>query len=51
MPLAEPTSQQPTIGEVLALLAGAGAGQQLTGGNQPEATTASRTAEAASRAH
>jgi hypothetical protein len=49
MPLPEPTSQQLAIGEVLALLAGAGAGSQLTGGNPAEATTASRTAEAASR--
>jgi hypothetical protein len=31
LPLPEPASQQPAIGEVLALLAGAGAGQQLTG--------------------
>jgi hypothetical protein len=46
MPLPEPTSQQLAIGEVLALLAGAGAGSQLTGGNPAEATTASRTAEA-----
>ena len=49
MPLPELTSQQPAIGEVLALLAGVGAGGQLTGGNPAEATTASRTAEAASR--
>ena len=40
------TSQQLAIGEVLALLAGATAGRQLTGGNPAEATTASRTAEA-----
>ena len=46
MPLPEPASQQLAIGEVLALLAGAGAGSQLTGGNPAEATTASRTAEA-----
>ena len=31
MPLPEPTGQQLAIGEVLALLAGAGAGNQLTG--------------------
>ena len=31
LPLPEPTSQQPAIGEVLALLAGAGARLQLTG--------------------
>jgi hypothetical protein len=42
MPLPEPTSQQPAIGEVLALLARVGAGRQLTGGNPAEATTASR---------
>jgi hypothetical protein len=47
LPLPEPTSQQPAIGEVLALLAGG----QLTRGNQPEVTTASRKAEAASRGH
>jgi hypothetical protein len=46
MPLPEPTSQHLAIGEVLALLAGAGAGSQLTGGNPAEVTTASRTAEA-----
>jgi hypothetical protein len=39
LPLPEPTSQQPAIGEVLALLAGATVGTQLTGGNQPEAST------------
>ena len=39
MPLPEPTSQQLAIGEVLALLAGASAGSQLTRGNQPEAST------------
>jgi hypothetical protein len=38
MPLPEPTSQQLAIGEVLALLVGASAGQQPTGGNEPEAT-------------
>ena len=31
LPLPEPSSQEPAIGEVLALLAGAGAGLQLTG--------------------
>jgi hypothetical protein len=31
LPLPEPASQEPATGEVLALLAGAGAGQQLTG--------------------
>jgi len=31
LPLPEPASQEPAIGEVLALLAVAGAGQQLTG--------------------
>ena len=51
LPLTEPTSQQLAIGEVLALLAGASTGRQLTGGNPAEATTASRTAEAASRGH
>jgi hypothetical protein len=49
MPLPEPTSQRLAIGEVLALLAGATAGRQLTKGNPAEVTTASRTAEAASR--
>ena len=39
LPLPEPASQQPAIGEVLALLAGAGAGRQLTRGNLPEAST------------
>src|SRR6476620_10083607 len=34
-PLPEPASQHPAIGEVLALLAGASAGRQLTRGNQP----------------
>jgi hypothetical protein len=47
MPLPESASQQPAIGEVLTLLAGAG--QQLTAGDQPHATMASRTAEAVSR--
>jgi predicted DNA-binding transcriptional regulator YafY len=51
MPLPEPTSQQLAIGEVLALLVGASAARQPTGGNQPEATTAAPTAEAASRGH
>ena len=40
LPLPEPASQEPAIGEVLALLAGAGTGRQLTWGNQPEASTA-----------
>jgi hypothetical protein len=43
MPLPEPASQHLAIGEVLALLAGASTGGQLTGGNPAEATTASRT--------
>jgi predicted DNA-binding transcriptional regulator YafY len=43
MPLREPASQEPAIGEVLALLAGAGAGRQLTRGNQPEASAAAGT--------
>jgi hypothetical protein len=43
LPLPEPASQEPVIGEVLALLAGAGAGRQLTRGNQPEAGTAAAT--------
>jgi hypothetical protein len=34
MPLPEPTSQQLAIGEVLALLAGASTGGQLTGGTR-----------------
>ena len=51
MPLPEPTSRQLAIGEVLAVLAGADARQQLTGANQPAATTASHTAKAASRGH
>ena len=40
LPLPEPASQEPAIGAVLALLAGAGAGRQLTWGNQLEASTA-----------
>ncbi len=32
LPLSEPTSQEPAIGEVLAFLAGASAGRQLTSG-------------------
>jgi uncharacterized protein YcfJ len=40
MPLPEPTSQQLAIGEVLALFADATVGRQLTGGNEPEASTA-----------
>ena len=40
LPLPEPTSQEPAIGEVLALLAGASAGRQLTRGNLPGASTA-----------
>ena len=51
MPLPEPASRQIAVGEVLAVLAGADASQQLTGASQPEATTASRTAKAASRGH
>jgi hypothetical protein len=51
MPLPEPTSQRLAIGEVLALLAGATAGRQLTKGNPAEVTTASRAAEAAGRGH
>ena len=39
LPLPGPTSQQVAIGEVLALLAGASAGRQLTGGKLPEAST------------
>ena len=39
LPLPESTSQQLAIGEVLALLADASVGSQLTGGNQPEAST------------
>jgi MarR family len=51
MPLPEPTSQQLAIGEVLAVLAGADARPEPTGGNQPQPITGSRTAEAASRDH
>jgi hypothetical protein len=40
LPLPEPTSQQLTIGEVLALLAGATAGRQPTRGDLPEAIAA-----------
>jgi len=40
LPLPEPASREPAIGAVLALLAGASAGRQLTRGNQPEASTA-----------
>jgi IclR helix-turn-helix domain len=40
LPLHEPTSQKLAIGEVLALLAGASAGRQLTRGNQPGASNA-----------
>jgi hypothetical protein len=40
MPLPDPTSQHLAIGEVLALLAGASAGRQLTRGYLPEASTA-----------
>jgi hypothetical protein len=40
LPLPEPASQQVAIGDVLALLAGAGAGGQLSGGNLPEAIAA-----------
>jgi hypothetical protein len=39
LPLPEPASQHPAIGEVLALLAGASAGSQLTTGTLPEANT------------
>jgi hypothetical protein len=42
LPLPGPTSQQLAIGEVLALLAGATAGGQLTRGNQPGAIAARR---------
>jgi predicted DNA-binding transcriptional regulator YafY len=48
LPLPEPTSQQLAIGEVLALLAGASAGRQLTRGNQPEAIAAADAAPAES---
>ena len=43
LPLPEPTSQEPAIGEVLALLAGASAGsagRQSARGNLPEAAAA-----------
>jgi hypothetical protein len=40
LPPHEPASRQLAIGEVLALLAGATAGRQPAGGNQPEASTA-----------
>ena len=40
LPLHEPTSAQLTIGEVLALLAGAWAGGQRPAGNLPEAIAA-----------
>jgi len=40
LPMPEPASQHLAIGEVLALLAGASAGRQLTRGNQPGASTA-----------
>jgi hypothetical protein len=40
LPRHEPASQQLAIGEVLALLAGASAGGQLTGRNLPEAVAA-----------
>ena len=43
LPLPEPASQEPAIGEVLALLAGTSAARQLTRGNQPEASTAAET--------
>ena len=43
MPLPEPTSRQLAMGEVLALLADANAGRQLTGGRQPQASTAADT--------
>jgi hypothetical protein len=41
MPLTEPTSQEPAIGDVLALLAGAGTGQHLAGTEPARATAAS----------
>ena len=43
LPLPEPASQQLTIGEVLALLAGATAGRQPTSGDLPEAIAADDT--------
>ena len=39
LPLPEPASQQPAIGEVLTLLAGASAGRQPARGNLPGAST------------
>jgi hypothetical protein len=46
LPLPGPTSQQPAIGEVPALLAGASAGSQPAGGNLPEASAAAGAAPA-----
>jgi hypothetical protein len=46
MPLPGPAGRRLAIGEVLAVLAGAGAGRALSGGNLAEATTASRAAGA-----
>jgi Winged helix DNA-binding domain len=43
LPLPGPTSQEPAIGEVLAFLADASAGRQLTRGNQRETSTAADT--------
>jgi hypothetical protein len=40
LPPHEPAGQQLAIGEVLALIAGASAGRQLTRGNSPEAIAA-----------
>jgi hypothetical protein len=40
LPLPEPASQQLTVGEVLALLAGASVGRQLARGDLPEAIAA-----------
>jgi hypothetical protein len=40
LPLPEPASRQLTVGEVLALLAGATAGRQPAGGDLPEAIAA-----------
>jgi predicted DNA-binding transcriptional regulator YafY len=48
LPLPDPTGQHLAIGEVLALLAGASAGRQLTRGNLPEASTAAGTTPAES---
>jgi predicted DNA-binding transcriptional regulator YafY len=42
MPLPDPTSQHLAIGEVLALLAGANAGRQLTGGTLSGASTTAK---------